>query len=194
MNAGGPELIEQKLKTALTFKDEGNELYKAKDYKKAMRKYHNAIMYLNGIDNDLHGTPSFMQFASVDPDSEKKIPQSLEQECIKANISIYNNLAACMLASEAHTTEADFEKVVKYTDIVLELDEENEKALYRKAQALRQVRDFSKANDTYEKLKNVRTKKGQAITQDVINGVKECQEALNDYGKKEKDMYQKMFK
>ena len=69
--------IGEKLQTALNFKNEGNELYKAKDYKKAMRKYHNGILYLKGIDNDLHGTPSFLQAASVDPDSEKKISDPL---------------------------------------------------------------------------------------------------------------------
>ena len=46
-------LIGEKLQTALNYKNEGNELYKAKNYKKAMRKYHNAIMYLKGIDNGM---------------------------------------------------------------------------------------------------------------------------------------------
>ena len=62
-------MIEEKLKQALAFKDEGNSFYKVKDYKKAMRKYHNAILYLKGIDTDLHGTPAFLQNASVDPNS-----------------------------------------------------------------------------------------------------------------------------
>ena len=62
-------MIQEKLEKSLAFKDEGNTLYKAKEYKKAMRKYHNAILYLKGIDNDLHGTPAFLQSASVDPNS-----------------------------------------------------------------------------------------------------------------------------
>lgn len=78
--------IREKLETALNFKNEGNELYKAKHFKKAMRKYHNGILYLKGIDNDLHGTPSFLQAASVNPDSDKKISAQMELECINANI------------------------------------------------------------------------------------------------------------
>ena len=66
-------MIQEKLEKSLAFKDEGNNLYKAKEYKKAMRKYHNAILYLKGIDNDLHGTPAFLQSASVDPNSGKYI-------------------------------------------------------------------------------------------------------------------------
>ena len=85
-------VIETKLQTALKFKEEGNALYKSKDFKKAMRKYHNAILYLKGIDNDLHGTPEFLKTSSVNPDSEKKIDDELEDKCIEANISIYNNL------------------------------------------------------------------------------------------------------
>ena len=84
--------IETKLQTALKFKEEGNVLYKSKDFKKAMRKYHNAILYMKGIDNDLHGTPEFLKTSSVNPDSEKKIDDELEDKCIEANISIYNNL------------------------------------------------------------------------------------------------------
>ena len=91
--------LKTKLATALAFKEEGNTLYKAKEYKKATRKYHNAILYMKGIDNDLHGTPAYLQAVSVNPDSNVKISEDLEKQCIKANIAIYNNLAACLLAS-----------------------------------------------------------------------------------------------
>ena len=46
----------------------------------------------------------------------------MEQECIKANISVYNNLAACILATVKDNTtsnaEKEHEKVVKYTGMV----------------------------------------------------------------------------
>ena len=54
---------------------------------------------MKGIDNDLHGTPAYLQAVSVDPNSNVKISEDLEKQCIKANIAIYNNLAACLLAS-----------------------------------------------------------------------------------------------
>ena len=87
-----PSKLETKLETALAYKEEGNALYKAKEYNKAARKYHNAILYMKGIDNDLHGTPAFLQSSSVNPNSDKKISKDLEEQCIKANIAIYNNL------------------------------------------------------------------------------------------------------
>ena len=39
---------------------------------------------------------SVSQSASVYPNSEKKITEEMEQECIEANISVYNNLAECI--------------------------------------------------------------------------------------------------
>ena len=44
-----------------------------------------------------------------------------------------------------------------------------------------------------KKLKSVQAKKGQNVPKDVITGIKDCQEALKDYDKKEKSMYQNMF-
>ena len=38
--------IEEKLATALKFKDEGNELYKEGNHKKAAGKYHRAVLYM----------------------------------------------------------------------------------------------------------------------------------------------------
>ena len=99
----------------------------------------------------------------------------------------------CLLASEDHTSDADLEKVVKYTDVVLELDENNEKALFRKAKALRQLKNFSDAKLCYDKLKVIQTKGGGQVVKDVVLGLKECQNALKDYEKKEKTMYQNMF-
>ena len=42
-------------------------------------------------------------------------------------------------------------------------------------------------------MKSVQAKKGQNVPKDVISGIKECQEALKNYDKKEKSMYQNMF-
>ena len=74
----------------------------------------------------------------------------------------------------------------RLSNIVLKLHEENDKAL-------KLLRDFSGARETFEKLKSVQAKKGQNVPKDVITGIKDCQEALKDYDKKEKSMYQNMF-
>ena len=47
----------------------------------------NKISNFQGIDTDLHGTPAFLQAASVDPDHQKHIEADLEEKCIQTNIS-----------------------------------------------------------------------------------------------------------
>ena len=78
--------IEEKLKEATRYKEMGNELYKMKDYRAAAVKYHRSIIYLKGIDNDLHGTPAYLQAVSVNPDQANCISKQMEQECIQLNI------------------------------------------------------------------------------------------------------------
>ena len=76
--------------------------------------------------------------------------------------------AACILASPTHNTEENFEKVVKYTEIVLELDPENDKALYRKAQALKMTKNFVKAKETLEQLIKVCSNSGKPVPKGII--------------------------
>jgi hypothetical protein len=42
---------------------------------------------LQGIDTDLHGTPAFLQFASVDPNHVNHVNPETEQRCIQMNIT-----------------------------------------------------------------------------------------------------------
>ena len=46
----------------------------------------------------------------------------MEKECIKTNISVYNNLAACILANARDNSisnvDQEHEKVVKYTGMI----------------------------------------------------------------------------
>ena len=135
--------------------------------------------------------------SSVDPNSQVHITPECEQECIKANISIYNNLAACLLASlkdkndqNNQKNEKELEKVIQYADIVLELDSKNDKALFRKAHAQKQLRNFSNARENFELLKGMQ---GLKVSKDVIQGIKDCTEALKESDKKEKSMYKNMF-
>jgi hypothetical protein len=54
----------------------------------------------------------------------------LFQDCISTNIAVYNNLAASLLQLESSEPAS----IEKYASIVIELDDSNEKAWYRKAQ------------------------------------------------------------
>jgi len=104
-SAAPKQTIEEKLEKALEFKELGNQYYKEGNYKAAAGKYHRAILYMKAIDNDLHGTPAFLQAASVDPNHAKHIKKEVEQKCIETNISVYNNLCACLLQQPESSAE-----------------------------------------------------------------------------------------
>merc|ERR1719500_1931542 len=93
---------------------------------------------MKGIDNDLHGTPAFLQTASVDPNHKKHIEPAVEQRCIALNISVYNNLAACLLQQK----DSKAERIKEVTEVVLELDKDNEKAWFRHGQACIRLGNF----------------------------------------------------
>ena len=51
----------------------------------------------------------------------------MEKRCIELNISIYNNLAACLL----QIGDSKAERIKEVTEVVIELDPSNEKAWFR---------------------------------------------------------------
>merc|ERR1719348_1146540 len=91
--------IEEKLQKAVEFKESGNAYYKEKDF-----------------DSDLHGTPAFLQSASVDPNHAKHIDKDLESRCIQTNISVYNNLCACLLA-DPDKADSSAERIKELAEI-----------------------------------------------------------------------------
>jgi hypothetical protein len=59
-----------------------------------------------------------------------KLTRKTFQDCIETNIAVYNNLAASLLQIQTSNPTA----IDKYASIVIELDETNEKAWFRKGQ------------------------------------------------------------
>jgi len=179
--------ISEKLATANQYREAGNGLYRQGKFKAAASKYHRAILYMKGIDNDLHGKPAFLQMESVNPDSENQISPELESECISANVSIYNNLAACML----QLPDSDPARIQQWAEVVIELDANNSKAWYRRGQALMRSQKWDDAKTSFEKSMECSGNTGDKNIHRFIN---ECQSHLQEQNQKEKDMYRDMFK
>jgi len=178
--------IQDKLAEATRFKNEGNELYKAKDFRGAAGKYQRAKLYLKGIDTDLHGTPAFLQQMSVHPEQKNSIPKDVEDACIEMNITVHNNLCAVMLQQE----NANPERIRHFAEVVLEIDGNNEKALFRKGQACILMKDFDTALQCFTKVSQITN--GQ--NKEAERMIKECSVKMEGFKQQEKKMYQEMFK
>jgi len=179
------QTIDEKLETAMQFKESGNKFYKEGNFKAAAGKYHRAILYMKGIDNDLHGTPAFLQSASVDPNHAKHINKDVEQKCIETNISVYNNLCACLLQQP----DSSAERIKELAEVVIELDKFNEKAWYRHGQGCVRLKDFELARESFAKVADLSAGKNK----DVGKWLRQCDQELEKRRSKEKKMYQEMF-
>lgn len=143
----------------------GNTLYKEKQFEKAKKKYSKALRYIE----------HFKDEADLEEDEEKDIDQN-------QTLSLYLNLAACKLQLK------DFENSVEDCDKALEIDEENCKALFRKGQALVNMKDWEKAKECLQQAVSVEPN-DKGIRRELERAKKGKEADLM----KEKQMYAKMF-
>lgn len=88
---GIPSSVSDRLDRARALKLEGNELFKKKEWKKAMKKYHSALMYCKGIADKLDSIiPGLAATRREKPTSEQ------EREAMDVMIAVTNNLAGAV--------------------------------------------------------------------------------------------------
>jgi len=134
--------INEKLEKAGEEKELGNGFFKEGNLRKAIKKYHIALMYIK----DLEKPSPFDKLAGIEP---KKVTDS-ELHGIKSLRSVcYNNLSACLLKSE------EYQKVIEYTSKALEYDQSNIKSLYRRGQAHFHTKDFDKSEKDFLHIKSI---------------------------------------
>ncbi|CAG8487288.1 6478_t:CDS:2 [Acaulospora colombiana] len=132
---------EEKLVCAKNEKDKGNEFFKVGNITEALRHYHQALFYLNGLQNH----KSFAIFRKEQEEEPKNDP--LQEEIMKTTSVIYSNMAACLIKN------GKWSKAIEYSDKALKNDPENTKALYRRVQALIKDGNTTKAREDLKKLK-----------------------------------------
>ena len=69
-------------------KEEGNKLVKAKEWKKAMKKYHHALMYVKGITDKLDSLPGLEAILGRQQPSEQE-----RKDATELMLSLLNNLS-----------------------------------------------------------------------------------------------------
>jgi len=147
-------------------KNAGNSFYKAKNFTKAIRKYRKACNYISYL-RDAMG--------STEDEEEEKIRQ--------VEVPLILNIAACMLASKQwDAAKTECEKV-------LDIQETNPKAIFRRGQALLGMNDFDAALEDLQKAREL-----QPEDKGVLNEIARAKKAKLDMVKKERQLYSKMFK
>merc|ERR1719382_128150 len=126
-----------------------------------------------------------LQTASVDPNHKKHIEPAVEQRCIALNISVYNNLAACLLQQK----DSKAERIKEVTEVVLELDSSNEKAWFRHGQACIRLGNFDTAKESFGKAAEL----SEGRNKEVPRWLQRCEAELKKRREKEVQMYKEMF-
>lgn len=82
-----PTTIQGRLDRAKALKQEGNEQFRAKEWKAAVKKYHHALMFCKGITDKLDFIPGMAAAGGVKPSEEE------EREATELTMAVTNNLA-----------------------------------------------------------------------------------------------------
>ena len=146
-------------------KNAGNHFYKKNDVKIAMRKYRKAMKYINLL-REVMGT--------TDEYAEIKI-REIEVPC-------------CLNMAAVEVKRKNYDKVLIECEKVLGIDEENRKALFRRAQARMGQEEYDLAIKDLNLLKNL-----EPNDKNVLNELIKARKAKNVLLEKEKKIFQKMF-
>ncbi|XP_034022308.1 peptidyl-prolyl cis-trans isomerase FKBP5-like [Thalassophryne amazonica] len=153
--------LKEKLEMAVGIKHKGNQYFKAGRYYQAVIQYQRIISWL-----------------------EMECGSGMEQmNKIQEFVSTAHlNLALCFLRVQK------FSQVVEHCNKVLELDESNEKALYRRGEACLSLNEFSQALANFEKVLNVNSSNRAARAQ-----ISVCRSKIREHNEQDKKIYANMF-
>ncbi|KZP03673.1 TPR-like protein, partial [Athelia psychrophila] len=139
-------VTQQKLDTAKQKKDTADQAFKAGQTKDALRSYHEALMYLLGIDrNALKGLTGGSAPEPPAKEGEEKKPEKTEVDELVEKI--YNNMSAC------HMTNKNWQRALDTANKALSKNENNYKAVFRKGKALGELGYYERAQKVLEELK-----------------------------------------
>ncbi|XP_068449417.1 peptidyl-prolyl cis-trans isomerase D [Clinocottus analis] len=154
--------VDKVLSVAEDVKNVGNSLFKNQDWKAAVSKYSKALRYLE-VSGEL-----------LEEEAQLKLEPTA--------LSCFLNTAACNLKMQL------WQDAVESCNEALELNQENTKALFRRAQAWQGLKENTKAMIDLKKAHGI-TPEDKAIG----NELKRVQLKIQEEKEKEKKIYAKMF-
>ncbi|KAI6025959.1 hypothetical protein F5J12DRAFT_811570 [Pisolithus orientalis] len=137
--------VESKINTGRSKKDAGDAAFKSGDVKSALRSYHEAIMYLVGVDRNAMNALG-MGSPAATPDESKQEEKTEVDVMLE---KIYANMSAC------HIKQENWKRAIETADKALAKNPKNTKALFRKGKALGESGYFEKAETALTEVKKI---------------------------------------
>lgn len=151
----------EKLEQSVLVKEKGTQYFKEGKYKQASVQYKRIVLWL--------------EHESGLQDDEEKKAKALR-------LAAHLNLAMCYLKIQEPSSAFD------NCDKALELDSSNEKALFRRGEALFAMKEFERAKDDFQKVIQLYPSNKAAKTQIAL-----CQKRIKEQHEKDKRIYANMF-
>lgn len=151
----------EKLEQSVIVKEKGTQYFKEGKYKQASVQYRRIVSWLE-------------HESGLSPDDENKA-KALQ-------LAAHLNLAMCFLKLQEPN------QALENCDKALELDGSNEKALFRRGEALFGMKEFNRARDDFQRVLQLYPANKAAKSQVVL-----CQKRIKEQHEKDKRIYANMF-
>ncbi|XP_055011133.1 peptidyl-prolyl cis-trans isomerase FKBP4 [Boleophthalmus pectinirostris] len=151
----------EKLEQSVIVKEKGTQYFKEGKYKQASVQYKRIVLWL---------------------DNESGLQEEDEKKAKALRLAAHLNLAMCYLKIQEPSHALDS------CDKALMLDPTNEKALFRRGEALFGMKEFDRAKDDFQKVIQLYPSNKAAKSQVAL-----CQKRLKEQHEKDKRIYANMF-
>ncbi|XP_023652332.1 peptidyl-prolyl cis-trans isomerase FKBP4 [Paramormyrops kingsleyae] len=151
----------EKLEQGAIVKEKGTQYFKEGKFKQATGQYKKIVSWL---------------------EHESGLSEGDEQKARTLRLAAHLNLAMCYLKLQEES------QALENCNKALELDQSNEKALFRRGEALCAMKEFEQARDDFQKVLQLYPNNKAAKTQVAI-----CQRQLKEQHEKDKRLYANMF-
>lgn len=131
--------VSEKINEGVRIKTQGNEYFAAKRYKKAIVTYNTVFAYIKGLGNAGDAMSQYSNALNI------TLPTANEQQAIaELSVNCYSNIANCYLKLN------DMEKSIEYSTKAINIDDKHLKSIFRKGQALLQLKYFDESKTCLE--------------------------------------------
>ncbi|KAL3966888.1 peptidyl-prolyl cis-trans isomerase FKBP4/5-like protein [Sarotherodon galilaeus] len=151
----------EKLEQSSIVKEKGTQYFKEGKYKQASVQYKRIVSWL---------------------EHESGLSEEEEKKAKALQLAAHLNLAMCFLKLQEPN------KALEHCDKSMELDASNEKALFRRGEALFGMNEFEKARDDFQKVLQLYPANKAAKNQVLL-----CQKRIKEQHEKDKRIYANMF-
>jgi len=169
--------IEERIKIASDFKNEGNVFFQAQQIVKALDKYHRAHLYVKGLISTGAKDAGANAFATqLAGGGGKPLTEEQKVELNNLTLAVHLNMAAC------HLKLSKVDRSIEDCNKALGIDPDNAKATFRRGQAYLQKRDTDRASEDLNRAAKLAP--GDAAIQQALRKLKQEEKAQSDKQKR----------